>query len=64
MEVIFCLLMMNRGFLAPTLNLEDVDPRCAGLQHATRVVRANPVTVMTGNFAFGGIGATLILRKA
>ena len=64
MEVIFCLLMMRDGFLAPTLNLEEVDPRCEGLRHIVRVEKADPVTVMSNNFAFGGIGATLILRKA
>lgn len=64
MEVIFCLLMMRHGFLAPTLNLEEVDPRCEGLRHIVRVVNEGPVTVMSNNFAFGGIGAALVLRKA
>ena len=63
MEVIFCLLMMRDGFLAPTLNLQEVDPQCGGLRHIVRVEKADPVTVMSNNFAFGGIGATLILRK-
>ena len=59
-ESIFCLLMMKGGFLAPTLNLEEVDPACAGLQHVTEVTAARPRRVMNNNFAFGGINTSLV----
>ena len=52
--------MMKGGFLAPTLNLEEVDPECAGLQHVTEVTAARPRRVMNNNFAFGGINTSLV----
>jgi 3-oxoacyl-[acyl-carrier-protein] synthase II len=64
MEVGFCLAMMRRGFLAPTRNLVDVDPRCAPLGHVMgepREARLNHV--MSNNFAFGGINTSLILGR-
>jgi 3-oxoacyl-[acyl-carrier-protein] synthase II len=62
-EVAFCLAMMRGGFLAPTRNLERPDPACAPLAHVTGEAReASPRTVMTNNFAFGGINTSLLLR--
>ncbi|HEV8321190.1 MAG TPA: beta-ketoacyl synthase N-terminal-like domain-containing protein, partial [Myxococcota bacterium] len=63
-ESIFCLLMMRGGFLAPTLNLEEVDQACRGLRHVTEVVAARPRRVMNNNFAFGGINTSLVLGAA
>lgn len=62
-EAIFCLLMMNHGFLAPTLNCEELDPRCGGLDHILEVRDDGPNLVMTSSFAFGGVNASLILGK-
>lgn len=61
-EVGLCLAMIRDGFLAPTKNLVDVDPRCAGLDHILGAPRdVSPGRVMTNNFAFGGINTSLIL---
>ena len=62
-EVAFCLAMMRDGFLAPNRNLDEVDPRCAPLDYVRKEPRAaKPRTVMSNNFAFGGINTSLILR--
>jgi 3-oxoacyl-[acyl-carrier-protein] synthase II len=63
MEAIFCLLMMKHSFVAPTLNLENIDPRCDGIQHVKEKIEKDINMVMTNNFAFGGINASLILKK-
>lgn len=64
-EVGLCLAMMRDGFLAPTKNLVDVDPRCAPLDHVMGDARdASPRIMMTNNFAFGGINTSLILAGA
>lgn len=63
MELIFCLLMMRHGFLAPTLNLERVDPQCEGLSHLQDPVDARPRRILTSNFAFGGVNASLVLGR-
>ncbi len=65
LEVAFCLTMMREGFLAPSGNLDEVDPRCAPLHY----LRGDPVeatakVVMTNNFAFGGINTSIILAGA
>lgn len=62
-EVIFCLLMMEKGFIAPTLNLEEVDPNCLGIDHVTQIVHKPLNHVLTSNFAFGGVNASLVLTS-
>jgi 3-oxoacyl-[acyl-carrier-protein] synthase II len=63
-EAVFCLAMLEGGWLAPTRNLENVDPRCAELDYV-RELRAAPElrTVMSNNFAFGGVNTSLILGR-
>jgi 3-oxoacyl-[acyl-carrier-protein] synthase II len=56
--------MLQEGWYAPTLNLENVDPRCAELDYIQgegRLVDAE--YVMNNNFAFGGVNTSLIFRR-
>ncbi len=62
-ESAFCVAMMRDGFLAPTRNLEEVDPRCEGLDHIRELRRESPRTIMSNNFAFGGVNTSLILGQ-
>ena len=56
--------MMNEGWFAPTLNLTDIDPRCAELDYIQDDLREiDTDMVMSNNFAFGGINTSLIVRK-
>lgn len=56
--------MMRAGWFAPTLNLEQVDPRCAELDYITGTGRELQTDyVMSNNFAFGGINTSLIFRR-
>lgn len=64
MEVAFCILMMEGGFLVPTLNLDEICPECEGIHHLQQQVEAAPQLMMTSNFAFGGVNASLVLGKA
>jgi len=63
-ELIFCLLMMKHGFIAPSLNLEEIDPACRGIAHVQKKLETDLDLVMTNNFAFGGVNAVLIVKKA
>jgi 3-oxoacyl-[acyl-carrier-protein] synthase II len=55
--------MMNRGWFAPTLNLENVDPACAELDYLqVEGRRMDTEYLMSNNFAFGGINTSLIFR--
>ena len=58
------IMMMNEGWFAPTLNLESVDERCADTDYIRDDIRKiNTDTIMSNNFAFGGINTSLIVRK-
>ncbi len=54
--------MMDEGWFAPTLNLNNVDERCADLDYLQGDIREIKTdTFMTNNFAFGGINTSLII---
>ncbi len=56
--------MMNNGWFAPTINLDNVDPQCATLDYIRGDGRNLDVEyVMSNNFAFGGINTSLIFRR-
>jgi len=63
-EAAICALALARGWLPPTINLERPDPVCDldCLPHEGRV--AAPDVVVSNSFGFGGINATLVLRRA
>jgi 3-oxoacyl-[acyl-carrier-protein] synthase II len=62
-ETIIALYMMEKGFIAPTLNLENIDERCAMIRHVQEL-RETPVNIASiQNFAFGGVNTSLFLRK-
>ncbi len=63
LELIFCIGMMERGFLAPSINVEDPDPEVAGLPLVTETRPARPTTVLSNNFGFGGTNAALVVRR-
>lgn len=62
-ELIASLEMMKRGVIVPTLNLEKVDPECAGIQHVFQPLEREVNTIIKNSFAFGGINAALVCRK-
>ena len=56
--------MMNRDKFAPTLNLANVDERCAELDYIVGASRAIQTEyVMSNNFAFGGVNTSLIFKR-
>jgi 3-oxoacyl-[acyl-carrier-protein] synthase II len=62
-ETILSLYMMAEGFVAPTLNLDAVDPRCAMLRHTPGLTDHPLKVVGVQNFAFGGVNTCLLIRK-
>ena len=62
-EAIFGVLMMRRGFLAPTLNLDDVDPACRGIRHVLETQESPVRRVLSNNFAFGGVNTSLMIGQ-
>ncbi len=60
-ELILSLYMMEKGFLAPTLNLDSVDERCAMLRHVREVTETETRIAAIQNFAFGGVNTCLLI---
>ena len=64
LEAWFSIEMMRAGWFAPTVNLDNVDPRCGELDYIAgegRTVQAE--YVMSNNFAFGGVNTSLLFRR-
>ncbi|GAA3581000.1 beta-ketoacyl-ACP synthase I [Gibbsiella quercinecans] len=62
-ETIYTLLMLEHGFIAPSINIETLDERAEGMNIITEPTKRELTTVMTNGFGFGGTNATLTLRK-
>jgi 3-oxoacyl-[acyl-carrier-protein] synthase-1 len=63
-EVIYTLLMMEHHFIAPTINLEDLDPQCGGIRIVANDVLKVPIPVALSNsFGFGGVNTCLVLKR-
>ena len=63
-ETAICALTLARGWLPPTINLSQPDPACDldCIPGAGRAAR--PDAILSNSFGFGGINATLVLRRA
>jgi 3-oxoacyl-[acyl-carrier-protein] synthase-1 len=63
-EAIHCLLMLDNDFIAPSINVVDLDPAAEGMPLITETVEnAGITTAMSNSFGFGGTNATLVLQK-
>jgi 3-oxoacyl-[acyl-carrier-protein] synthase I len=63
-EAIYCLQMMNNGFICESANIDELDPEFADVPIVRK--RQDDVSlncVMSNSFGFGGTNATLILRR-
>ncbi len=63
-ELILTTYMMERGFIAPTLNLENVDERCSMLRHTRELTDTYTKIGAIQNFAFGGVNTCLLVKNA
>ncbi|MGH8068670.1 MAG: beta-ketoacyl-[acyl-carrier-protein] synthase family protein [Candidatus Entotheonellia bacterium] len=62
-EAIFTLLMLQHGFVVPTMNLEHIAAECEGINHVRTLTEIPLRTVMSFNAGLGGANACLIFRK-
>lgn len=63
-EAIMAINMMNKNWYAPTINLKNVDPKCADLNYIIGDgIEMNNEYIMSNNFAFGGINTSLIFKR-
>ena len=63
-EAVYCLLMLEHDFIAPSINVETLDPAIHEGEIATELVEnAGLDTVMTNSFGFGGTNGSMLLSK-
>lgn len=63
-ELALSISMLREGWIAPTRNLDVVDPQCAPLGYVTREARdARLQRILVNKFAFGGINTSLVVAK-
>ena len=64
LEAIFCLLMLEHDFIAPSINVDTLAEGIQPGEIATQVVEnAGLDSVMTNSFGFGGTNGSMILSK-
>ena len=61
-ETIMTLYMMDAGVIVPTLNLENIDERCATIRHTGQLTEAPLRVASIQNFAFGGVNTCLFIK--
>ena len=63
-EAIYCLLMMQNGFIAKSANIDALDPDFADMPIVReRVDGVELNTVLSNSFGFGGTNASLVLAR-
>ena len=60
-EAIYSLIMMREGFIAPSINIDEMDPEVGDLPVVTEMRKAELNTVLSNSFGFGGTNGTLVL---
>ncbi|WP_300473205.1 beta-ketoacyl-ACP synthase II [uncultured Psychrobacter sp.] len=62
-ELIYCLLMLKEGFIAPSINVDTLDEDATGFDIVTQKRETKLKTLMSNSFGFGGTNATLIIKE-
>ena len=62
-ELIYCLLMMNHEFIAPTINIQNLDDAAKEFDIVTQTRQTALNSVMSNSFGFGGTNAALVIQK-
>ena len=63
-EAIYCLLMLKNNFIAPSINIEELDAGINSGEIACELVEdVSHDTVMTNSFGFGGTNGSMLLSR-
>ncbi|WP_311222593.1 MULTISPECIES: beta-ketoacyl-ACP synthase I [unclassified Acidovorax] len=62
-EAIYCIYMLQGGFIAGSAHIENLDPAAEGMPIVRTSRDAELTTVLSNSFGFGGTNASLVLRR-
>ena len=63
-EAVYCLLMLKHDFIAPSINIDQLDPELKPYEIASSLIKeAKLDTVMTNSFGFGGTNGSMLLSN-
>ena len=62
-EAIYTMLMMENNFVAPSINVDELDEKAEGLNIITEKLDTEINLAMSNSFGFGGTNATLVMKK-
>jgi 3-oxoacyl-[acyl-carrier-protein] synthase-1 len=62
-EAIYSILMMENSFVAPSINVDNLDEKAQGLDIVTEKRDVKLDLIMSNSFGFGGTNATLVMKK-
>lgn len=62
-EAIYSLIMMENDFIAPSINVTELDPALRAEEIVTETREAKLDTILSNSFGFGGTNASLALSK-
>lgn len=62
-EIIYCLLMLHDQFIAPSINIAELDPQAAEFDIVQQARSTSLNVIMSNSFGFGGTNASLIIKR-
>lgn len=62
-EIVYSLIMMNNGFVAPNINFDNPDDDSVKLNIVNSAIDCSIDTFLSNSFGFGGTNAVLVIRK-
>lgn len=63
-EFIYSLCMLENDFIAPSINIDNLDPECEGVPIVTELIEnAGLNRIMSNSFGFGGTNASVVFER-
>ncbi len=61
-ELVYSILMMENGFIAPSINIENIEDEAKDMPIVTAVTKKTIKTAMSNSFGFGGTNGSIVIQ--